>query len=83
MSDETKASFEESLASLEEIVTQLEEGDLPLEKSLELFEKGVKLSRACQQQLEKAERKIEMLVKDAEGNAAFEAFEEEDSGGEE
>lgn len=73
---EKKASFEESLAELEEIVTQLEEGDLPLEKSLELFEKGVTLSRACQQKLEQAERKIEMLVKDSEGKAALEEFEE-------
>ena len=73
---EEKASFEESLAELEKIVTQLEEGDLPLEESLELFEKGVTLSRACQQKLEQAERKIEMLVKDSEGNAALEEFEE-------
>ncbi|MCO6509810.1 MAG: exodeoxyribonuclease VII small subunit [Aridibacter famidurans] len=70
-------SFEESLEALEEIVTRLEEGDLPLEKSLELFEEGVKLSRRCQEKLAAAERRIEMLVKDAEGNPALEAFEEE------
>lgn len=72
-------SFEESLAALEEIVTKLEEGDLPLEKSLELFEEGVKLSRRCQEKLAAAERRIELLVKDSEGNPALEAFEEEDS----
>ncbi|QQS41137.1 MAG: exodeoxyribonuclease VII small subunit [Acidobacteriota bacterium] len=72
-------SFEESLEALEEIVTKLEEGDLPLEKSLELFEEGVKLSRRCQEKLAAAERRIEMLVKDAEGNPALEAFEEDGS----
>ncbi|HUF03853.1 MAG TPA: exodeoxyribonuclease VII small subunit [Aridibacter sp.] len=71
-------SFEESLEALEEIVTKLEEGDLPLERSLELFEEGVKLSRRCQEKLAAAERRIEMLVKDSEGNPALEAFEEED-----
>lgn len=75
---EKNGTFEESLEALEEIVSKLEEGDLPLEKSLELFEEGVKLSRSCQQKLEKAERRIEMLVKDSEGNPALEAFEEEE-----
>lgn len=73
-------SFEESLEALEKIVSQLEEGDLPLEKSLELFEEGVRLSRKCQQRIEAAERRIEMLVKDAEGNPALEAFAEVPNG---
>ncbi|HEX3101224.1 MAG TPA: exodeoxyribonuclease VII small subunit, partial [Pyrinomonadaceae bacterium] len=42
-------SFETSLAELEQIVTKLEDGDLPLEESLELFEKGIKLSRECRE----------------------------------
>ncbi len=74
---EKTVSFEESLKSLEDIVAQLEEGELPLEKSLELFEEGVKLSRMCQQRLEKAERRIEMLVKDSNGEPVIEAFEED------
>lgn len=73
---EKEKSFEESLSSLEKIVSQLEEGDLPLEKSLELFEEGVRLSRKCQQKLEAAERKIEILVKDSDGDALIEDFEE-------
>ena len=60
-------TFEASLAELEEIVTKLEDGDLPLEASLELFEKGIKLSRACRERLTNAERRIEILVKDADG----------------
>jgi len=65
-------TFETSLAELEEIVTKLEEGDLPLEASLELFEKGIKLSRECRDRLANAERRIEVLRKDADGLRADE-----------
>jgi exodeoxyribonuclease VII small subunit len=47
---------------LEKIVRELERGELPLEKSLELFERGVKLSRECQERLQEAERRIEVLL---------------------
>ena len=73
--------FEEAMGKLETIVGELEEGDLPLERSLELFEQGVRLSRACVQRLDAAERRIEILVKDAGGEdrpRPFEAPEEED-----
>lgn len=62
-----KKSFESSLKDLEKIVEQLEAGDLPLERSLELFEQGVRLSRDCQKRLDEAERKVELLLKDADG----------------
>lgn len=68
-------TFEKSLASLEKIVRQLEEGDLSLEESLKLFEDGVKLSRECQERLNQAERRIEVLLKDEEGNPALEPIE--------
>lgn len=67
-------SFETSLAELEQIVTKLEDGDLPLEESLELFEKGIKLSRECRERLTKAERRIEILMKDADGEIVVEDF---------
>ena len=60
-------TFEKSLTELEQIVVKLEDGDLPLEESLELFEKGIKLSRDCRERLSKAERRIEILMKDASG----------------
>lgn len=60
-------TFESSLEELERIVRELERGDLPLEKSLELFEQGVKLSRACQERLNEAERRIEVLTRDNQG----------------
>ena len=64
----TKKSFESSLKELEQIVEQLETGDLPLERSLELFEKGVKLSRDCQQRLDEAENRVELLLKNGDGS---------------
>jgi exodeoxyribonuclease VII small subunit len=57
------AKFEDCLKRLEEIVDQLEKGDLPLEQSLALFEEGMKLSNACRGELEQAEGKVEVLMK--------------------
>ncbi len=73
-------SFESSLEELEKIVAALEDGDRPLEEALELFEKGVKLSRECQKRLDEAERKIQVLLKDAEGEPVLEEFEGENPG---
>ena len=55
-------TFEEALESLEKTVERLESGDLPLEKALEVFEKGVKMSRICTKKLEEAEKKVELLL---------------------
>ena len=66
--DNMEKTFESALGELETIVKQLEEGDLDLEESLKLFEKGVKLSRECRERLAKAERRIEILLKDSNGN---------------
>ncbi|MGB1236991.1 MAG: exodeoxyribonuclease VII small subunit [Pseudomonadales bacterium] len=54
-------SFEQSLNDLENLVTQMEQGDLSLNDSLKAFEQGVKLSRDCQQILDEAEQKIQLL----------------------
>ncbi|HET9012814.1 MAG TPA: exodeoxyribonuclease VII small subunit [Gemmatimonadaceae bacterium] len=58
---DTIKDFESAIAELESVVKTLEEGDLPLEKSLQLFERGVQLSRFCHAQLEEAEKRIELL----------------------
>ena len=68
------ASFEESLKKLETIVDQLEKGDLPLEDSLKLFEEGVGLSATCKQELDAAEGKVQILVKQRDGSVKPEAF---------
>ncbi len=58
---------------------RLEQGDLSLEESLRLFEDGVRLSRECQERLSEAERRIEVLLKDENGNPALQAIGKEDT----
>jgi exodeoxyribonuclease VII small subunit len=55
--------FEECIQRLEKIVQELEQGEVPLEKSLTLFEEGMQLSASCRKELEDAEGKIEILLK--------------------
>jgi exodeoxyribonuclease VII small subunit len=68
--DPTIKDFEAAIAELESIVKKLEEGDLALEKSLELYERGVQLSRFCHSRLEEAERRIEIVNERGELKAA-------------
>ena len=77
MSTAKAKTFESSLEELERIVRDLEQGELPLEKSLELFEQGVKLSRECQDRLNQAERRIEVLMRDNQGRPTVKPFEAE------
>jgi len=60
--------FEESIKKLESIVEQLEKGDLSLEESLKLFEEGVALSATCKKELDTAEGKVQMLIKQRDGS---------------
>jgi exodeoxyribonuclease VII small subunit len=66
--------FEECLQRLERIVDELEKGELPLEKALGLFEEGIALSASCRKELETAEGKVEILLKQ-NGKLQPEAFE--------
>jgi exodeoxyribonuclease VII small subunit len=66
--------FEECLERLEKIVKELEKGEVPLEKSLTLFEEGMQLSATCRKQLEEAEGKVEILLKQ-NGKLQTEPFE--------
>jgi len=68
-------SFEKALAELENIVKKLEDGGLALTESLALFEKGVKLARYLREELQKAEKKVEILLKDEKGETKKELFE--------
>ena len=66
--------FEECLQRLEKIVDDLEKGNVPLEQAIKLFEEGVKLSNSCRQELEAAEGKVEILLKQ-NGRLQAEPFE--------
>ena len=81
----TNLTFEKALAELEQIVAKLEKGGISLNESLALFEKGVKMSRFLKAELDKAERKVEILLKDEKGGLKAEDFDagqaEGDDGG--
>ncbi len=61
-SDGQSIDLEKSLEDLEQLVEQLEQGDLTLDASLKLFEKGVGLTRRCQEALREAEQRVEKLL---------------------
>lgn len=61
MSDKKELNFEEAMEKLEKISTELEDGKLTLDESVEKFEEGMKLSKACNDILEKAEKKSQCL----------------------
>ncbi len=68
-------SFEKALEDLEKIVEKLEKGGFSLSESLAFFEKGVKLARFLREELEKAEKKVEILLKDEKGEVKEKPFE--------
>lgn len=59
--------FEKSLSELDRLVTAMEGGEMSLEESLKSFEQGVKLTRECQQALQEAEQKVELLLQTGNG----------------
>jgi exodeoxyribonuclease VII small subunit len=83
MSQSSKAakpeSFEKNIERLDAIVRQLEDADLPLEKALQIYEEGMKLSEACQKQLQEAEGRIQVLMKRAGKKIVAEPFEPEEN----
>ena len=81
MADKTEKaqSFEKALARLEEIAAEMEGGELGLEKMVAAFEEGQKLVKLCSSKLNEVERKIELLVKKADGTMAAEPFPESES----
>lgn len=74
----SEMSFEKAMTELEGIVEKLERGGFALNESLALFEKGVKLARFLRTELEKAEKKIDILLKDEKGKIKEKPFELEE-----
>ncbi len=72
-----KIDYEAAVSELETLVERLEEGDISLEESLKLYERGVLLTRDCQQALQGAEQKVQMLLKQA-GEDKLTDFEPDD-----
>lgn len=69
----TTSLFEDSMDELEKLVEQMEQGDISLEESLKAFERGIKLTRTCQQALQEAEQKVQILL-EKNGQQTLEPF---------
>ncbi len=72
MVKEKKQTFEASLAELEEIVKQLETGEVPLEDALDQFQKGIELSKLCQETLTNAEETLTKIMSNDGQEVPFE-----------
>ena len=68
-------TFESALKKLEETVDKLEEGSIPLEEALNTFESGVRWSKECNKFLENAEQRIEIILKNENGEYEQKEFE--------
>ena len=69
--------FEEALKKLEKIIEELENGELSLDEALKKYQEGIELSRTCNQRLENAKKKIDILVKNKKGEFELKPFDEE------
>jgi len=63
-----KLDYEAAVTELESLVERLEQGDISLEESLKLYESGVLLTRDCQESLNAAEQKVQMLLEQSGQN---------------
>ena len=70
-------NFEKTLAELEQLVQKMEQGDLSLEESLKYFERGIALTKTCQQALNDAEQKVKILL-EKQGKTELESFNPDD-----
>jgi exodeoxyribonuclease VII small subunit len=73
-----KLSFEKAMEQLEQIVQEMESGELTLENALRKFEEGIKLSRYCTRKLEDTEKKITLLMEQADGSISEAPFDVDD-----
>lgn len=79
-SEKEEASLEEAMEKLDGIVREMEAGDLPLEKLIARYEDGVNLAKLCQERLDRAEERIRIIARDADGAPVLEEFEDTASG---
>lgn len=67
--------FEAALKRLQAIVEKMERGDLPLEEAVEAYTEGIRLVQVCHQKLDEAEKRVQMLLKDQQGEWSATPFE--------
>jgi len=76
-------TFEEAIKKLESIVDELQEGELSLEKAIKKYEEGMKLAKFCKDELNKAEKKVQVITKTKTGNFSLSTLDEENVEGNE
>jgi len=72
------ASFETAIARLEQLVEEMDSANIPLQDLITRYEEGVKLAKVCEERLKEAEKRIEIITRNAAGNPAAVEFEAED-----
>ena len=78
-SEPKPATLEGAIERIHAIVAEMEAGSLPLDLLISRYEEGVGLVKTCQGKLEAAEKRIQIITRDAQGNAALETFEPQES----
>ena len=73
----SSVDFENALKELEALVEKMEQGDIRLEDSLKHFERGIELTRQCQQALRDAEKKVQILL-EKDNQAEIKPFSDEE-----
>jgi exodeoxyribonuclease VII small subunit len=71
---ENKKNFEEAISELEEVVSKLEKGELALDDSIDVFQKGIELSKYCNKRLDEVEKKISILIEEENGELKEKSF---------
>jgi exodeoxyribonuclease VII small subunit len=71
-------SLESAMQRISEIVSAMEEGNLPLEKLIDSYEEGIALVKDCQEKLDAAEKRIQVITRNARGAVALSEFEEQE-----
>lgn len=70
-------TLETAMQRVSEIVASMEAGDLPLEKLIESYEEGTALVKMCQEKLDAAEKRIQIIARNARGEVSLEEFDAE------
>ena len=76
MAETKDVKFEDSLKALEKIVEELEKGNLSLDVSLKKYEEGVKLAQQLSKRLEQAQKRVEVLMRGADGKLDAKPFDD-------
>jgi len=74
VSEKTPPTIEQAMERLEKLVGEMESGQLPLDKLIAGYEEGVRLVRLCQEKLDAAEQKIQIITRNAAGPAGLAEF---------